>query len=131
MPNYTKLALTAQRLIESSGRDVTIVKLDQGSDDANKDWRGKAGPRETPEASVNAKGVFVPLSSSVFLGIENLVPDERRGNQVCLVAANADPSKDLTTFDEINDGGSIWRIVQAQVLKPGDVSLLYAFEVKR
>jgi len=131
-PSYwVKKAETARRLIDKNGRAITIVKLSQALDDNAKPWRGEAAPRTTPEDSVDAIGVFVPLSSQQILGIQASPDlDVTRGQQICLVAAN-NSAGDLTLHNEILDGGTRWRIVRAQLLQPGSTALLYAFEVKQ
>lgn len=131
MPDYAKLATTTKRLIDKSGRPVTIVRLATNNDDGSKPWRGNATPR-VDATEVAGIAVFVPLSSNTFLGQESNLEPDRRGNQVALFAAKDDQDNDLTKFDEIKDEtGERWKIVQGQLLRPGSTKLLYAFEVKR
>lgn len=134
MVDYVRMAETAERLIHKNGRAVTIVKLDQGSDDATKPWRGTTAPRDEPEETVEAIAAFVPISSASVLGFEAYSPDgsdSRRENQVALVASNDAEGLDLNQFDEIHDGDVIWRIVKTKELRPATTSVLFAFEVKQ
>lgn len=131
MPDYAKLAQTAERLIEKTGRPITLVKFSKEPEDPSKPWRAPTARVDAQE--VEATGTFVPLSSRTFLGIEDSMPqDVNRGEQICLVAGLAD-DESLLNFNEIIDSAddTRWKIVRPQVLQPGATRLLYAFEVKR
>lgn len=129
MADFAELAAVAKRLIDENGRTVSIIKLDKTAADPNKPWRGPVDPRATPIFTVTGKAVFVPLGGS-DLGIEwpqdnNL----KRGDQVCLFAADNDTGQELEKADEIEDGAGRWAIINTQLLQPADQRLLYFFEV--
>lgn len=132
MPDYTRLQKTADRLIKKSGREISIVRLALAEDTDETPWRGTTKPRQEPEDVVETSGVFVPISATSYLGIEIVFKNDNvaRGQQVILVPALASED-DISEYDEVHDNGSIWKIVRAQLLKPGPVPLLYAFEVKQ
>jgi hypothetical protein len=124
--NFVKLAAAAQRLINDNGRTVTIAKLGSYSQDTDQPWRGQGS---YDIATVTGKAVFV---SERDLGYT--VTDEdnvRRPDKVALFAAADAEGHELETFDEIRDGGVVWRIMKAGVLAPADTRLLYMFEVTR
>lgn len=132
MPDYARLQKTTERLIAKNGRAIAVVKLAEAEDTDETPWRGTTKPRDEPEESVAAYGVFVPISATSYLGIEIAFKADNvaRGQQIVLVPANAS-EEDMSAYDEIHDNGSIWKIVRAQILKPGPVPLMYAFEVKQ
>lgn len=125
--DYAKILKTVIRLIEGSGRLCTFEALSATPADAAKPWKGPGAP--TLASSVVTKATFVPPSGADFG--KGMISDEmlRRCSQVCLVP----PSTvfDMNTCTSITDGAVRWRVVWAQELKPGDVSLLFAFGVER
>ncbi len=126
MANFTKLAATALRLINANGRTVTVVKRGNNPVDSDKPWRGQA---DFDKTVVSGKAVFVNSSDLGFT-----VTDEnnvKRSVKVALFAASSDGDSELETFDEIRDGSVKWQITKTEVLAPGDIRLLYMFEVKR
>lgn len=133
MVDFVALANTAQRLVQNTpGRNVTFIELDSTAVDVNKPWRGTATPRVTPKASSAQVAVFVPASGS-GLGFRSS-QDElvKRSEQIMLVAPGAANTDDLQQFDEVIDqDGSRWKIVFADVLSPADVPVLYAVGVRR
>lgn len=129
MPDYTKLAATAQRLVENSGRDITLVEFNTTPADASKPWRGASDPRTTPDATLAVSGVFVEPSSATKLGMSTEVSDLlKRSSQIIIVASTAD----LKSYNEVIDSDSSrWKIVGMETLKPGDTTLLYFIGVQR
>lgn len=131
MPDYAKLAATALRLINNAGRTMEIHKLDTTPADNARPWRSNEAPRATAEV-VTVKGVFVHLDSLIDLGMHRKPDkgDTRRDTELIMVAAKG-IAADLMTFDEVDDGGKRLKIERVQLLKTGDVPLIFAFEVKR
>lgn len=137
MPNYVKLANTAKRLIEKSGRSITLYKRSDTPADVNKPWRGPTDattatpPAQPPTASTTVKAVFVQAGSESELGqlIEALELVKRRGNRFLVAALST--NVDLRQYDVIQDGNQIYSIEVIRFLQPGDVALLYDIEVKR
>ena len=123
---YTEMAAVAEELIEENGRDVILVKQAATAGDPAKPWRVTSTPATT---TVTGKAVFVAPGD---LGIAvNTVDDTKRTEQVALFAANNDGGEELETFDLVRDGAEDWRILRAELLKPGGTRLMYMFEVRR
>lgn len=127
MANFTKLAATAKRLIDANGRDVSVIKYGNASQDSDKPWRGQS---EYAEATVPGKAVFVPMSSLRSTTSEN-EEGVLREKEFALFAANNDGGHELETFNIIEDDGVVWKIVKTELLAPADTRLLYMFEVIR
>lgn len=130
MADYVKLAATAQRLIEANGRNITFRKLADVADDASAPWRGSTTVRSAGATS-SGRGVVVDPVSARNLGFKSEdVGHVPMVNEVLIVAANTFPSVALEQMDEVNDEDNIYKIERVFVLKPGDVKLLYFFEIK-
>ena len=129
MADFVKLAKTAKRLIDKNGRTVTIRYQGSTPIDANEPWRGQA---ETTPIDVTGKGVFV--DPSPFTLGQEAVRDTSKVSaekKVLLFAANSDGGTDLVRADTVVDGASEWRVTKADLLQPGDVRMIYKFEVER
>lgn len=136
MPDYARLAETTKRLIEKNGREVTIYKQANAVSVPNTDkpWKGSGTlGQQTPLIEpFTCKAVFaVPATS---------IPTESRGlafdwvakdlliqaRHVLLVAAKGAPFlKEHTVY--IDNDGTQNAIIWGQLLKPGDIGLLYVF----
>ena len=129
MPDYVKLAATAERLVANSGRTITLVQFNSTPADANKPWRGAADPRITPDATLSIVGAFVEPRSDIRLGLSSEIADLlARSSQVIIVASTAD----LTAYNEVIDSDTTrWKILGLEKLKPGDTTLLYFIGVVR
>lgn len=125
--NYTALAATARRLIEGTGRVVTLETLSGTPADADRPWRGPAAP--TVASSSQQRATFVPPSGA-DLG-KGWIKDDllQRCQQVCLTYPTAD--YDINNCTSIADGGLRWRVDWVQALKPADTELLFAVGVSR
>jgi hypothetical protein len=133
-PDYTKLAATAERLIDGSGRQITLVKFRNVVDDVAKPWRGTATPRATsgsPKATeVSVTGTFVEPTSVEELGFMATNTEfTKRAQQIVMVSAKKAGTNDLEDFHEIIDGSVRWKILKVHLLKPGAIRLLYFIEV--
>lgn len=131
MPNFVKLAATAARLIEASGRTVTLLKYNRDPADAGEPWRGPITSAEPSEAeggaAVPATAVFVPASGGGF-GSKATDREQtlvRDAQQIALVASNSIDGADLREFDALRDGADVWKIVSAEELRPGSTSLVW------
>lgn len=132
MPNYTRLAATAERLIEGAGRSITFYKRTTTPADPAKPWRGPADSTEDEGETTVATviGVYVtPSDSELGQLMEALNLVKRRGSRFLVAALST--TEDLTTYQYIKDGTQIYAIEKADLLKPGGVALLYDFEVKK
>ncbi len=134
MPNYVKLAATAERLIQAAGRAVTLVKFETGEDDSNEPWWGTAVPRDNA-TEVPLTGAFVPVAGLVEWGfvakedLPQLLAKSRE--QAVLLSAKEAGTNLLETFQELQDGTTRYGIRKMHVLQPGATRLLYAAELAR
>lgn len=140
MPDYQKLAQTAKRLIDKSGRSITINRLDRSPADSAKPWRGELDPRATGkiERSLTTIGIFVHPDSLRdqtmtrpfgFSAIdEELI---KRFNQIVLVSGAGTSFENLEDFDEVTDGTSSWKIELVVRLQPGDVNIMSALALAK
>lgn len=127
MSDHARFIELAQRLIDKHGRTVTLEVLSSTPADANKPWKGAAEP--TVASSYSVKGVFVPLSSAEALGLKITDNELLRGvNETLLVAATAD---DFRSCNSVSDSSVRHRIKFAEVLAPGDQTILYYFGIER
>lgn len=129
MPNYAKLAATAQRLIAKSGRIITLVEFNSTPADSDKPWRGAVDPRIDPDNTLETSGVFAPPSSAVHLGMSTEISDFlKKSTQIILVAT----TDDLKDYNEVIDtDGMRWKIKGMEKLRPANTTLLYFIGVAR
>lgn len=124
--DYTEFVTLAQTLIAENGRLVKIQQLSSTALDPSKPWKGPGSPTVTTERELMA--VFVPASGS---GLGKDIVKEELLNRVEQVALIAPTDIGLANFNMILDAGSRWNIDWAQELRPGPLTVLYVFGVKR
>lgn len=123
MPNYPRAAATAKRLVDGAGRSVTLVRLSGSTPDGAKEWRGVADPRATPEATLQVKAAFLPLTGEMRLGLSKTTQDLiKKSDATCLIGTTLDLSQYTELIDTVLGR---FKITAAEVLKPGDLSLLW------
>lgn len=137
--NYTRLAATALRLLQSYGREVTLVKKSRTPADPMMPWKGSDKRVDT---TVIVTAAFMDPVSEKNLGREIRRGNEEnsdnlsRGNQSAFFSpqenldSNGDPV-DLLLFDRMLDNGLVYTIDFIRVLKPGPIALLYQATVVR
>lgn len=117
----------AQEMIDEEGRTIVLQKLSGAAADPQKPWRGEGAP--TVEAQKAVKAVFLPLQSAVDLGLFVANDDLlKKASQVAIVAHT---DTDLTGFNVIQDMGMAWGVEWCKALRPGELTILYAFGVKK
>jgi len=138
--DYTKLALTAQRLITDAGRTVTLVKPVKTLTDMVKPWNGSPAPdastgdADDDEIRLQVPGVQVLPSAVRIFGLAALGDaTEFRGlvtfsELIYIVFAG---EEDLSTYTLVRDGGVDYQIEATQELKPGNKTLLGYIGVRR
>lgn len=134
MVNFTALAATAQRLIEGSGRAVTLHRQNTTASNPAQPWRGPAATTSESAGGSEQSAVicFVPHFGS-GLGRELLAMlGQSIGDidQIGLLAADSVPDVDVETFDTVVDGGRAWTIHKVHRLQPADVVLLWVLQLK-
>jgi hypothetical protein len=125
--DYSKAVGLCQKLINASGRLITIERLSGTAQDSTKPWKGAGTP--TVEKSIKQKGTFLIHEGRRDLGFLGL--DEellKRVEQIVLVAPG---TVDLTDYNAILDNTVRYSIEWLRILKPGSVTCLYVFGVKR
>ena len=128
--DYVELAQIAKSLIADAGRDVTFNRFKQSASDPAKPWKGPGDPSAVPDATATVKAVFVGASGGPSLGISAINQDLlKRCKEVCLVDPTA--TFDLSTANEIVDGGVHSKIEFVDVLKPAGTVVLYVVGVSR
>lgn len=131
MPDfYARLIVTAQRILASRGREVTLVSFNETPQNAAQPWKGPVDARGTPAAQLVVNAAFVPPSSQILLGLDTVVTDLlKRSEQICIVAPGA--TADLKIYQSISDGGQFWTIDEINELKPGNSVVLGFIGVSR
>lgn len=128
---YDNAVQTAYRVVQKWGRSVTVVKGSETATSASEPWMGSDSEYTAATASseVATKAVFVdPKSDTNFGWVEEMgITLHAKGSQIAIVAARG--LVDLSQHEGIEDGTVTWKIERAHVLKPGDTTVLYAFEV--
>lgn len=125
--DFAEFVALAQELIAENGRPVALVKMSAAAADPDKPWNGPGAPAEAARVD-NVLACFVPPSGS-GLGRDIATPEQlARCEQVALIAPGAE---DYEPFGVIVDGGARWKVQWVSVLKPGPLTVLYAFGVKR
>lgn len=133
--DYTSFAIIAKSLIDESGRSIIVRKIDRTLADANKPWEGPTNT-EVGGTDHGVIGVFVPLNSAVKLGlsIDAATALVKRVDQVVMFAPGNDVTliaENFEEYDEIVDGSEVWKIVMVEKLRPGTITLIYFFGVRR
>jgi hypothetical protein len=130
--DYTGLANDAKQLVADFGRTATFIKFDETPADAAKPWRGNLTPRETPADSKALLTVFAHPSSATQLGLTIREEDfTGRETQIAMIAPGSTDLTDYTTYDEVLDGTTRWKITRTERLKPGSTVMIYFFFLER
>lgn len=132
MATHAEFADLANRLISKHGRSITLNKRDRDPADANKPWNGPTNVAADPEDTQTLVAAALQPSSAVQLGITTENSDlVKRSSEILLVAPPSTAAYDLSTFDEVVDGGEVLRITAVEKLKPGTQTIIYFIGVKR
>lgn len=129
--SYPNLKSLAERLIEANGRDLTLVRRDQGNlVNAAEPWRGST---ETAEIKFVVKGVFVEFESEDFDG--TLV---RRGDKKILISdqsvideGGSATNLQIEEYDHILDGGVRYKILNVKTIQPGPTRIFFEIHARQ
>lgn len=121
--NYTRLATTAERLIEENGRSVTLLKGGEVVSDPAKPWRDDS---TTGDLSLTVIGAIVNYDYDEIDG--DLI---KRGDKRLLIAQNSVSANEIETFDRVLDGGVDWKIQDTKVWEPGDTRIFYDIQLRK
>ena len=133
MVDYVKIAATAKRLVEANGRLVTFYGVDQTSSDPAAPWNGPSVVKSGVGTALY--GVFVPPNTVRQFGLTALGRGTefddlfRFSEQVGIVFPEG--GLDLRQFSIVEDGGTEWKIIGLQELKPAERSVLAFVGVRR
>lgn len=125
MANHTKFLNLATRLIKKHGRSMTFLKIVSGATDPDKPWKGSGA---TDVALATTIGVMVPFRGNDFGSLWQDFDLSKTADEVVLVAGV--PNVDLLQAHKLLDGVER-KIEWVQHLKPGDLTIMYAFGVNR
>lgn len=122
MPDFNKSARTAKRIIDKNGRAVTFIKKSTLPADETKPWGEKRNLQET----ITTKCSFINYEVNEIDGEKIKVGDKK-------VLANAIDTKgqNLEDFEEIQDGGTTWRVKKVNTVQPADVVVMYEIQVRK
>lgn len=131
MVNYVSFQNLAERLIEANGRDLSLVRRDQGNPtDPAKPWRGST---EVDTITVVVKGVFIEFEKEDFDG--TLV---RRGDKRVLIAdksvtdeGGSASNLKIEDYDHVLDGGTRYKILSAELIEPGPLRIMFDLQVRQ
>lgn len=129
--NYSNFRSLAERLIEENGRDIQLVRRDQGNPtDADKPWREST---EAATITVTVKGVIIEFESEDFDG--SLV---RRGDKRILIAdksvideGGGAANLNIEDYDHVLDASVRWKIINADLIEPGDTRIMFDLQVRK
>lgn len=127
--NYANFQTLAERLINENGRSMTLTRKDQGNPvDAAKPWREST---DAAEISFAVVGVVIEYEKEEVDG--ELI---RRGDKRILIAAKdiedeGPANEKVEDYSSITDGTTVWRIVDVQVIEPGDTRILYDLQARQ
>lgn len=125
MANHQKFLNLATRLIKKHGRSMTFLQIVSGTADPDKPWKG-GGATDLPLAT--AIGVMVPFRGNDFGSLWQDFDLSKTADEVVLVAGV--PGVDLLQAHKLLDGAER-KIEWVQHLKPGGLTIMYAFGVNR
>lgn len=118
--DYTRLARTAQRLIDRFGK---LEKITGFTDIPNPDQPNRPGTRTLVDENTNC--VFLDIDSKLVDG--NLI----RSGDMKVLAAPLNMTLDPRMTGTITRGAEIWSIVSIRELNPGGIKLLYTIQVRK
>lgn len=107
MPDYTRLAATAARLIKNNGRSITFVKLDETPADPTEPWNGPA----SSDTTLALNGVFVPPNTVRQFGLSALGEGTEFRDLVTFseqVIITAQGENDLREYTKVIDRNDRW-----------------------
>lgn len=124
--DYQEMLDVAVELIEETGRQVTLQKYSTVPVDPTRPNLGSTQVPQVPQELTGVWATFISTRAAESQWGLNFVSDDfvKRFQNMALVAGRAE---DLKLYTTLIDGGTTYKIGEAQVLKPGSLVLLYAF----
>lgn len=129
--NYANFRTLAERLIEENGRNITLVRRDQGNPvDSAKPWRDST---EAATITFIVKGVIIDFDKEDIDG--SLV---RRGDKRVLISDKSVSDEGgsaanliIEDYDHILDAGVRWKIKEVNLIEPGDTRIMYDLQIRQ
>jgi hypothetical protein len=132
MVDYTRLAATAERLINKNGREVTFVKKSTTPLDPTKPWKGSS--TSATETTLVRRAVFVPPNQVRIFGLSALGEATQFVDMIAFceqIAIVFPDENDLKEYQTLRDGSINWNIMALQLLKPADKQILAFIGTRR
>lgn len=132
MPNYERLAKTAERLIAKNGRKVTFSWPKSEPLDQNKPWKGSS---RTDRLNVDLMAVFVTPSANTQFGMTALgegteIDDLFKSIELTAMLFPGD--HDVRKFTSMTDfDGTEYGIIAYQLLQPANTKLIAYLGMRR
>jgi hypothetical protein len=125
--DFAGLRLTAERLIEANGREVTLTKTDRTAVAPSTPWTGP----DVTNTTVTVLAAFFGYEADQKDGSLIQLDDQR-----CFVADKSvtDASTaglDLKDFDTLTDGTEVWRIHNVKEIKPSTTRIMYEMQLRK
>lgn len=127
MANHQKFLALATRLIKKHGRTIGFKKLAEGANNPDRPWGSNSNA--APIILGNYMGCMVPFKGNDF-GREWADFDMTKYADNILLVAGV-PGVNLEESHFVIDGGKDFKVEWVQVLRPADLTILYAFGVNR
>jgi len=129
--DHTKFVTLAKKLLNSHGRSISFIKLNELPADPNKPWKG---PGVGGETTLLVDGVFVPPNTVrqfglTALGLGTEFQDLIAMSQQIIIVSPGE--NDLREYTSVLDNGERWGIIGLQILKPGITTILGFVGVRR
>ena len=130
MPNYLKLQATANRLIQSAGREMIFRRTSRTLINDAKPWLGTTGdPTDLPLYAVAAPPGAVRQFGITSLADGTEFDGNFKNSELTLIIASK--GNDLRQIDEVIDNGKTFKVVALQEFTPGQVNLLSFAGIRR
>lgn len=131
----SRLAETAQRLINANGRTVTLHFTAAAPDSPSEPWKGNAN---APAGDTHdLKAVFESategeLARTLFAALSGSsgTPPRRPRNSFLIAGLDLE-GFDYSTIQEITDEGQKWRVTGVEPIKPGSELFAVKCEVRQ
>lgn len=123
--HHQKFVATAKRLIDKHGRMVQFEIVSSQPQESDRPWWGTAA---APVVIGPLKAAFVPFRGFEFGSLFEQKSLFKECDEICLVSGG---QGDLELAHFLVDEGRKFKIEWVQRLRPGTVTVLYAFGVMR
>lgn len=118
MVDYSGKQTTAQRMIKSYGRRVTLQAPSTGGD-----FRSTTSPGKKKTTTA----LFTEFETKLIDGV-----DIKIGDKKCLIDERSLGSNGIEDFEILTEkDGTVWKIENINTIQPGDVKIYHEVQVRR